>query len=288
MPKNFTKSHKKSSVKPKKKYGQNFLKDEGIISEIVDIAGVTSDDNVLEIGPGLGDMTRFLCDRAHHVTAVEIDESLIEPLSMRLAARDNLTIIYGDIMKQDLDELFAKAAGGAGDAGDAGKVKVVANLPYYITTPIVTMLLENDLPITSITVMVQKEVAQRMVAPAGSKDVGALSYMVQYHSEASIELEVPPEAFYPAPKVTSAVVHMDMYDVPPVNAKDEALMFRLIRASFNQRRKTLANGIEHGAGLNITKDEIRGILTDMGLSETIRGEKLSLAQFAELSDRILG
>lgn len=280
MPKNSTRSHKNTSVRPKKKYGQNFLTDEHIISEIVDIADVNEDDRVLEIGPGLGDMTRLLCDRADFVTAVEIDDSLIEPLLVRLSARDNLQIIHGDIMKQDLPALFARAA------KDRGRVKVVANLPYYITTPIVTMLLENSLPISSVTVMVQQEVAQRMIADAGTKAVGALSYTVQYHATASIELTVPPEAFYPPPKVTSAVVHMDMYDSPPVMAADEALMFRLIRASFNQRRKTLANAIEHGSGLGLSKDEIRRILVDMGLSETVRGETLSLSEFARLSDRL--
>ena len=257
----------------RKKYGQNFLVDASMLEKIVNAAGIGEEDRVLEIGPGLGAMTQLLAESAGAVTAVEIDKELIPILKETLADHDNVTIINGDIMKQDLKEL----CGGE-------KYKVVANLPYYITTPIVMKLLEENAAIESITIMIQKEVAQRMQTGPGSKDYGALSLAVQYYAKPNYICTVPPECFIPRPGVDSAVVRLDVYEKPPVETKDPQFMFALIRAAFNQRRKTLANGLSGEASLNLSRETVQEALTEMGISEMIRGEKLTLAEYARLAD----
>ncbi len=262
----------------KKKFGQNFLIDEGVLRGIVDIAGVTKEDHVLEIGPGIGSMTHYLCEEAGHVTAVEIDDKLIPILMDLMQGYDNFTLIHEDILKVDLEKLAAE--------GNGKPFKVVANLPYYITTPIVMELLEKKLPIESITIMVQKEVAERMQAEPGSKAYGALSLAVQYYADAEIEMEVAPSSFLPPPQVSSTVIKLSLYEKPPVETEDEKLMFRLIRDSFNQRRKTLVNALSNGGGAGISKEEIRESILEIGEKETVRGEALSLAQFAALSNVI--
>ncbi len=262
----------------KKKFGQNFLIDEGVLRGIVESAGVTKEDHVLEIGPGIGSMTHYLCEEAAHVTAVEIDDKLIPILTDLMQGYDNFTLIHDDILKVDLEAL-AKEAGGKA-------FKVVANLPYYITTPIVMELLEKKLPIESITIMVQKEVAERMQAGPGTKAYGALSLAVQYYADAEIEMEVSPSSFLPPPQVSSTVIKLTPYEKPPVEVEDEKLMFRLIRDSFNQRRKTLVNALSNGGGAGISKDAIRESILEIGEKENIRGEALSLAKFAELANAV--
>lgn len=262
-------------IRIQKKYGQNFLTDKNILEKITNAADLTEEDCVLEIGPGLGAMTRLLCQKAGKVIAVEIDRQLIPVLKETLSEFDNLTIINEDILKVDLFKL-------SNDHCDGKPFKVVANLPYYITTPIIFSLLENDAPVSSITVMVQKEVADRMQTGPGSKDYGALSLAVQYYADPEIVVNVPPECFIPRPHVGSAVINLKRHAVPPVEVMDDKKMFRLIRASFNQRRKTLANALSNGAG--IPREETVKVLENMGLSETIRGEALTLEQFAKLSD----
>ncbi|MCR4843344.1 MAG: 16S rRNA (adenine(1518)-N(6)/adenine(1519)-N(6))-dimethyltransferase RsmA [Eubacterium sp.] len=268
-------------VRAKKKYGQNFLKDAAILDGIVECAGIGPNDHVLEIGPGLGAMTGRLCESAGKVTAVEIDKSLIPHLEEVLSPYDNVELIQGDILKTDLKEIADRTPEG-------GAFRVVANLPYYITTPIVTSLLEASLPIESITVMVQKEVAERFVAEPGSKECGAISLAVSYYAEASIEIDVPPECFTPRPKVSSSVINLRRRSEPPVQVEDEELMFAIIRASFNQRRKTLVNGIAHGAGLGLSKEEIESAITSLGESATVRGEVWGLDRFAALSNVFSG
>jgi 16S rRNA (adenine1518-N6/adenine1519-N6)-dimethyltransferase len=262
----------------KKKFGQNFLIDEGVLSGIVETAGVTKEDHVLEIGPGIGSMTHYLCEEAGHVTAVEIDDKLIPILTDMMQGYDNFNLIHDDILKVDLDAL-AKEAGGR-------PFKVVANLPYYITTPIVMELLEKKLPIESITIMVQKEVAERMQAGPGTKAYGALSLAVQYYADAEIEMEVSPSSFLPPPQVSSTVIKLTRYEKAPVEVEDEKLMFRLIRDSFNQRRKTLVNALSNGGGAGVSKDVIRECILEIGEKETVRGEALSLAKFAELANAV--
>ena len=257
----------------RKKYGQNFLVDASMLEKIVETAGIGEDDAVLEIGPGLGAMTQLLAERAGSVTAVEIDKELIPILKETLADCSNVNIINGDIMKQDLKEL----CGG-------GKYKVVANLPYYITTPIVMKLLEENASIESITIMIQKEVAQRMQTGPGSKDYGALSLAVQYYAKPVYVCTVPPECFIPRPGVDSAVVRLDVFDTPPVKVKDPEFMFKLIRASFNQRRKTLGNAVSGDAALNISRESVQQALSSLGMDEMIRGERLTLEEFARLAD----
>ena len=260
-----------------KKYGQNFLIDEGIVSKIVREAGITSDDFVLEIGPGIGTMTQLLCENAREVAAVEIDERLIPILGDTLSGYDNVTVINRDILKVDIGALAAEK--------NAGRpIKVVANLPYYITTPIIMGLFESHAPIDSITVMVQKEVADRIRTGPGSKDYGALSLAVQYYAKPEVVLNVPPECFMPRPSVGSSVIRLIKHQNPPVCVKDEALMFRIIRASFNQRRKTLLNGLKNSADLDFSKEQLESAIDKMGLSPTVRGETLTLEQFARLSD----
>ncbi len=261
-----------------KKFGQNFLIDTHVLDKIIAAAGITKDDMVLEIGPGIGTMTQYLCENAGKVIAVEIDRTLVPILENdTLSAYDNFRIINEDVLKLDLKELIDKENGGK-------PIKVAANLPYYITTPIVMKLLEERLPIDNITVMVQKEVAERMQAGPGSKDYGALSLAVQYYAEAYIAANVPPNCFMPRPNVGSAVIRLTLHKEPPVKVRDEKLMFALIRASFNQRRKTLQNGINNSPELSFSKEKVSSALVAMGLPETVRGESLTLEQFARLSD----
>lgn len=260
-----------------KKFGQNFLIDEGIVNKIVREAGVTKDDFVLEIGPGIGTMTQLLCEQAGGVEAVEIDTNLIPILKETLAEYDNVTIINEDILKVDIKKLAEEKNGGK-------PIKVVANLPYYITTPIIMGLFESNVPIDSITVMVQKEVADRMQVGPGTKDYGALSLAVQYYSKPQVVINVPPECFIPRPNVGSAVIRLTRYKEPPVKVKDEKLMFKLIRASFNQRRKTLANGLNNSPEINFSKEEITAAIESLHKGPSIRGEALTLSEFAALSD----
>lgn len=260
-----------------KKFGQNFLIDEGIVNKIVREAGVTKDDFVLEIGPGIGTMTQLLCEQAGGVAAVEIDTNLIPILKETLAEYDNVTIINEDILKVDIKKLAEEKNGGK-------PIKVVANLPYYITTPIIMGLFESNVPIDSITVMVQKEVADRMQVGTGTKDYGALSLAVQYYSKPQVVINVPPECFIPRPNVGSAVIRLTRYKEPPVKVKDEKLMFKLIRASFNQRRKTLANGLNNSPEINFSKEEITAAIESLHKGPSIRGEALTLSEFAALSD----
>ena len=260
-----------------KKFGQNFLIDEGIVNKIVREAGVTKDDFVLEIGPGIGTMTQLLCEQAGGVAAVEIDTNLIPILKETLAEYDNVTIINEDLLKVDIKKLAEEKNGGK-------PIKVVANLPYYITTPIIMGLFESNVPIDSITVMVQKEVADRMQVGPGTKDYGALSLAVQYYSKPQVVINVPPECFIPRPNVGSAVIRLTRYKEPPVKVKDEKLMFKLIRASFNQRRKTLANGLNNSPEINFSKEEITAAIESLHKGPSIRGEALTLSEFAALSD----
>lgn len=260
-----------------KKFGQNFLIDEGIVNKIVREAGVTKDDFVLEIGPGIGTMTQLLCEQAGGVAAVEIDTNLIPILKETLAEYDNVTIINEDILKVDIKKLAEEKNGGK-------PIKVVANLPYYITTPIIMGLFESNVPIDSITVMVQKEVADRMQVGPGTKDYGALSLAVQYYSKPQVVINVPPECFIPRPNVGSAVIRLTRYKEPHVKVRDEKLMFRLIRASFNQRRKTLANGLNNSPEINFSKEEITAAIESLHKGPSIRGEALTLSEFAALSD----
>ena len=260
-----------------KKFGQNFLIDEGIVNKIVREAGVTKDDFVLEIGPGIGTMTQLLCEQAGGVAAVEIDTNLIPILKETLADYDNVTIINEDILKVDIKKLAEEKNGGK-------PIKVVANLPYYITTPIIMGLFESNVPIDSITVMVQKEVADRMQVGPGTKDYGALSLAVQYYSKPQVVINVPPECFIPRPNVGSAVIRLTKYKEPPVKVRDEKLMFKLIRASFNQRRKTLANGLNNSLEINFSKEEITAAIESLHKGPSIRGEALTLSEFAALSD----
>lgn len=260
-----------------KKFGQNFLIDTHVLDKIIDASGVTEDDFVLEIGPGIGTMTQYLCERAREVVAVEIDKNLIPILSDTLKNYSNVTVINEDILKLDICKL-------AEEKNQGKPIKVVANLPYYITTPIIMGLLESHVPVESITVMVQKEVAMRMQAGPGTKDYGALSLAVQYYCEPYIAANVPPNCFMPRPKVGSTVIRLTRYSEPPVATENEQLMFRLIRASFNQRRKTLANGLNNAPDLHYTKEQIAQAIEALGVSASIRGEALTLQQFAKLAD----
>ena len=261
-----------------KKFGQNFLIDTRVLERIIESAEITKDDCVLEIGPGIGTMTQYLAEAAREVVAVEIDKNLIPILQNdTLAAYDNVTIINDDILKVDINEIVREKNNGQ-------PIKVVANLPYYITTPIIMGLFESHVPLKSITVMVQKEVADRMQVGPGTKDYGALSLAVQYYAKPEIVANVPPNCFIPRPNVGSAVIRLTRHDKPPVEVKDEAYMFALIRASFNQRRKTLLNGLTNAGNLGVTKEQITEALVQMGLPATIRGEALSLEQFGELSN----
>lgn len=271
---------KKHNFSIQKKYGQNFLIDEHVLNKIIAAAELTEDDYVIEIGPGIGTMTERMAPECRHVTAIEIDKELIPILSETLSGFDNVDIINEDVLKVDLNKLIA-------ERNDNKPVKVVANLPYYITTPIIMSLLENKIPIDTITVMVQKEVADRMMVGPGTKDYGALSLAVQYYAKPYIVANVPMNCFIPRPNVASAVIRLTCHKEPPVTVKDEKLMFNLIRASFNQRRKTLINGISNFSGLSFTKEQVARALNSIGLSENIRGEALDLEKFAKLSDALL-
>ena len=263
-----------------KKFGQNFLIDTHVLEKIISSAGVTKEDCVLEIGPGIGTMTQYLAENARQVVAVEIDKNLIPILGETLAGYDNVTVINEDILKVDIKEIAEKY-------NDGRPIKVVANLPYYITTPIIMGLFESGVPIDNITVMVQKEVADRMQEGPGSKDYGALSLAVQYYAEPEIVAIVPPNCFIPRPNVGSAVIRLTRHKEMPVTVKDAEHMFRIIRASFNQRRKTLQNGLNNSPEIPYSKEKILAAIEQMGLPATVRGEALSLEQFAQLSD-ILG
>ncbi len=260
-----------------KKFGQNFLIEPGILDTIVRAAGVTEEDCVLEIGPGIGTMTQYLAEKAGKVIAVEIDKALIPILKDTLSAYDNVTVINEDILKLDINRLAEEQNGGK-------PFKVVANLPYYITTPIIMQLFESHVPLSSITIMVQTEVAERMQVGPGTKDYGALSLAVQYYSRPEIVTHVPPTCFMPRPNVGSTVIKLNRYEKPPVEVADEKFMFALIRASFNQRRKTLMNGLNNASGLPVSKEQAAAALEQMGLPLTVRGETLTLEQFAQLSN----
>ena len=262
-----------------KRYGQNFLIDEHVLGKIIRSAGITEDDFVIEIGPGIGTLTQYLAYSAREVAAIEIDDALIPILEDTLSGYDNVTVIHEDVLKVDLTKLVEEKNGGK-------PVKVVANLPYYITTPIIMGLFENHVPVESITIMVQKEVADRMKTGPGSKDYGALSLAVQYYARPELVANVPPNCFMPRPRVGSAVIRLTKHEKPPVEVQDEKLMFQIIRASFNQRRKTLVNGLYNAPELHIPKECTAAVLEEMGLAPGIRGEALELSQFAELSSRL--
>lgn len=262
-----------------KKFGQNFLIDTHVLEKIMDVSEITAEDFVLEIGPGIGTMTQYLCERAKEVVAVEIDRNLIPILEDTLSEYENVTVRNEDILKVDIRKLAVERGGGR-------PIKVVANLPYYITTPIIMSLFESHVPIEGITIMVQKEVADRMQALPGTKDYGALSLAVQYYASPKIVANVPPNCFMPRPKVGSAVIRLTRHTAPIVSVEDEKLMFCLIRASFNQRRKTLANGLSNASEIRLPKEIIQESIRELGVPETIRGEALSLEQFAVFSNII--
>ena len=263
-----------------KKFGQNFLIDGHVLDKIIAGAGVTKDDMVLEIVPGIGTMTQYLAEAAGKVVAVEIDRNLLPILQETLADYDNVKVIHADVLSLDLEKLVQEENGGR-------PIKVVANLPYYITTPIIMALFEQHVPLANVTVMVQKEVAARMKSGPGSKDYGALSLAVQYYAEPYIVANVPCNCFMPRPNVDSAVIRLTRYEEPPVQVKDEKMLFKIIRASFNQRRKTLQNGLNNSSELNFTKDQIAAAIAEAGFSPSVRGEALTLEQFAKLTDILL-
>lgn len=260
-----------------KKFGQNFLIDTHVLDKIIRSAEITKDDFVLEIGPGIGTMTQYLACAAREVVAVEIDKALIPILEDTLSSYDNVTVINEDVLKLDIVKLAQERNGGK-------PIKVVANLPYYITTPIIMGLFESHVPVQSITVMVQKEVADRMQVGPGTKDYGALSLAVQYYAKPYIAANVPPNCFMPRPKVGSAVIRLECHEEPPVQVKDEKLMFRIIRASFNQRRKTLANGLKNSPEISLSREGIEQAIAELGKGASVRGEALNLEEFATLSN----
>ena len=278
-PKNTIEVLQKYHFNFQKKFGQNFLINTSILEEIIDAAEITKEDFVLEIGPGIGTMTQYLCEAAREVVAVEIDTNLIPILGDTLSAYDNVEVMNADILKVDIAKLADERNGGK-------PIKVVANLPYYITTPIIMGLFESHVPIDSIKIMVQKEVADRMQEGPGSKEYGALSLAVQYYAKPEIVVNVPPSCFMPQPKVGSAVIRLTRHENPPVDVDNEKLMFQVIRASFNQRRKTLANGLNNFGSFSLGKEEIQKSIEELGVPVNIRGEALSLEQFAKLSNII--
>ena len=262
-----------------KKFGQNFLIDHHVLDKIIAAAEITKDDFVLEIGPGIGTLTQYLAEAAREVVAVEIDSTLIPILEDTLSAYDNVSVINEDVLKVDLRKLAEERNGGK-------PIKVVANLPYYITTPIIMSLFESHVPLKSLTVMVQKEVALRMQAGPGTKDYGALSLAVQYYASPYLAANVPPNCFMPRPNVGSAVIRLTRFGETPVQVKDEKLLFRLIRASFNQRRKTLQNGLVNSQELDFTKEQVAAAIATLGVSPSVRGEALTLEQFAALANAL--
>lgn len=277
IPKNTIEILQKYNFRFQKRFGQNFLIDTHVLEKIIEEAGVTDEDMVLEIGPGIGTMTQYLCENAREVVAVEIDDTLIPILEDTLSEYDNVTVIHNDILKVNIEKLVVEKNGGK-------PIKVVANLPYYITTPIIMGLFESHVPLESITIMVQREVADRMQAGPGTKDYGALSLAVQYYSEPEIVANVPPNCFMPRPNVGSAVIRLRRHKNPRVSVNDETQMFAIIRAAFNQRRKTLTNSLNNAPGISFTKEQIVQALHELELSETIRGEALTLEDFARLSN----
>lgn len=262
-----------------KKFGQNFLIDPHVLDKIIAAAEITKDDFVLEIGPGIGTLTQYLAEAAREVVAVEIDSTLIPILEDTLSAYDNVSVINEDVLKVDLRKLAEERNGGK-------PIKVVANLPYYITTPIIMSLFESHVPLKSLTVMVQKEVALRMQAGPGTKDYGALSLAVQYYANPYLAANVPPNCFMPRPNVGSAVIRLTRFEETPVQVKDEKFLFRLIRASFNQRRKTLQNGLVNSQELDFTKEQVAAAIATLGVSPSVRGEALTLEQFAALANAL--
>lgn len=270
---------KKYNFNFQKRYGQNFLIDRHILEKIVSAAEISKEDCVLEIGPGIGTMTQYLAESAGKVIAVEIDQSLIPILKDTLSPYDHVTVIHEDILKVDIARLVQEKNNGK-------PIKVVANLPYYITTPIIMGLFESHVPLKNITIMVQKEVAERMQVGPGTKDYGALSLAVQYYAKPEIITYVSPDCFIPKPNVGSAVIRLNRYETPPVKVEDEDFMFRLIRAAFNQRRKTLANGIGNAPDIPCSREQAQQSLEEIGMSKTIRGEALTLEEFAVLSNQI--
>lgn len=280
IPKNTIAILQKYNFNFQKKFGQNFLIDPRVLEKIIEAADISKDDFVLEIGPGIGTMTQYLCEHAREVAAVEIDKNLIPILTDTLSGYDNVEIIHNDILKVDINRLVQ-------EKNQGNPIKVVANLPYYITTPIIMGLFESHVPIESVTIMVQKEVAERMQVGPGTKDYGALSLAVQYYARPELVANVPPNCFMPRPNVGSAVIRLTRHQEVPVQTADEKLLFALIRASFNQRRKTLVNGLNNAAGIPYTKQQIVKALEKMGLSANVRGETLTLEQFAELSNLLL-
>ena len=279
IPQNTIEVLQKYNFNFQKKFGQNFLIDTHVLEKIIEESGITKDDFVLEIGPGIGTMTQYLCENARKVAAVEIDKNLIPILADTLSAYDNVEVINDDILKVDINKLAEEKNGGK-------PIKVVANLPYYITTPIIMGLFESHVPIDSITIMVQKEVADRMQVGPGTKEYGALSLAVQYYAKPEIVAIVPPNCFMPRPNVGSAVIRLTRHKEVPVQVNDEKLMFKIIRASFNQRRKTLANGLNNAPDIHLSKEVIQESIEELGVPVTIRGEALTLQQFAQLSNII--
>ncbi len=280
IPKNTIEILQKYNFSFQKKFGQNFLVDTHVLEKIIKEAGISKEDMVLEIGPGIGTMTQYLCENSRKVVAVEIDKALIPILADTLSEYENVQVINEDILKVDINGLVQQE-------NEGKPIKVVANLPYYITTPIIMGLFESHVPIESITIMVQKEVADRMQVGPGTKDYGALSLAVQYYAQPQIVANVPPNCFMPRPNVASAVIRLTRHKKPPVDVKNEKLMFKLIRASFNQRRKTLQNSINNSPELSLSKENVVEALEKMNLSPTVRGEALTLAQFAELANLLV-
>lgn len=270
----------KYNITFQKKFGQNFLVDKNILEKIVDAAQITENDCVLEIGPGIGTMTQYLAERAGSVIAVEIDKNLIPVLQDTLSSYNNVTILNQDILKVDINHIVETYNNG-------NPIKVVANLPYYITTPIIMALFERHVALKSITIMIQKEVADRIQAQAGTKDYGALSLAVQYYAKPEVIIKVPAACFMPRPNVDSSVIRLTRYEMPPVKAQDEDYLFTVIRASFNQRRKTLVNGLSNAGSVGVSKEKIAEVLAQMELPLTVRGETLTLEQFTELSNCLL-
>lgn len=279
-PKNTIEILNKYSFVFQKKFGQNFLIDNHVLEKIVRAADITKDDFVLEIGPGIGTLTQYLCENAREVLAIEIDKKLIPILEETLADYDNVSILTEDILKVDIASIVK-------EYNNNKPIKVVANLPYYITTPIIMDLFEKHVPLSGVTIMIQKEVADRIKAGPGSKEYGALSLAVQYYAKPYIAANVPPNCFMPRPKVGSAVINLTPHENPPYNVENESLLFSLIRASFNQRRKTLANGIYNYEGLDFSKEDIISVLDALGIPNNIRGEALSLEQFIGISNQLL-